>query len=73
MLVLSRKKGQNIVADGNVKVSILDIRGNTVKIGVQAPKDVRILRGELEDWQEPSVPAATPSEQASENWIAANL
>ncbi len=47
MLVLSRKQNQSIVIGDNVKIQVLKISGNTVRIGVEAPDDVKILRGEL--------------------------
>lgn len=48
MLVLSRKSGQQIVIGEDIVVSILGIPGNRVRIGIEAPESVRIVRGELE-------------------------
>ncbi len=47
MLVLSRKKNQSIILDGNIAIEVLQIRGNTVRLGIKAPNSVRVLRGEL--------------------------
>ncbi len=47
MLVLSRKKNQSIILDGNISIEVLQIRGNTVRLGIKAPNSVRVLRGEL--------------------------
>lgn len=47
MLVLSRKKNEQIVIDGQIEVEILQIKGNTVRLGIKAPRDVKVLRGEL--------------------------
>jgi carbon storage regulator len=47
MLVLSRKVGEEIIIDGDIRVSIVRVRGNRVRIGIQAPPDARILREEL--------------------------
>ena len=47
MLVLTRKSHDSIRIGDNIKVTILRIKGNTVRIGVEAPEDVRIVRGEL--------------------------
>ncbi len=47
MLVLSRKKNEQIVIDGQIEVEVLQIKGNTVRIGIKAPRDVKVLRGEL--------------------------
>lgn len=47
MLVLSRKAGDFIQIAENIEVRILEIKGDTVRIGIEAPKSVDILRGEL--------------------------
>lgn len=47
MLVLSRKLNDKIVIDGNVVVEVIKIQGNRITLGIQAPNDVKILRGEL--------------------------
>jgi len=49
MLVLSRKKNQAIRIGEDIEISILSIEGDTVKIGIEAPKKVSILRKELID------------------------
>lgn len=48
MLVLSRKVGDSIKIGDNIEIVVNRISGNRVTIGVEAPKDVRILRGEVE-------------------------
>ena len=50
MLVLSRKLGETIRIGDQVKVTILKMRGNAVRIGIEAPNDVRILRAEIDDF-----------------------
>jgi len=47
MLVLSRKLGERIVVGDNVEIVINRITGNRVSIGIEAPDDVKIIRGEL--------------------------
>ena len=47
MLVLSRKKGNSVVIDGQIRITVLEVRGNTVRLGIEAPKDVPIYRSEL--------------------------
>ncbi|WP_166243633.1 carbon storage regulator CsrA [Paenibacillus turpanensis] len=47
MLVLSRKKGQTIVIQDNIEITVLEVDGETVKIGISAPKEVQIVRKEL--------------------------
>ena len=47
MLVLGRKEEQTIRIGDNIRVTILRIKGNFVRVGVEAPEQVRILREEL--------------------------
>ena len=47
MLVLTRKAGEKIVIDENVVIEVLEIQGNRVRIGIQAPRGITILRQEL--------------------------
>ena len=47
MLVLSRKLNQEIIIGDNVKVTVLKVKGNTVRLGIEAPREVRVVRGEL--------------------------
>jgi carbon storage regulator CsrA len=51
MLVLSRKVGEKLVIDGNITVEIVKIQGNRITLGIAAPADVKILRGELNQKQ----------------------
>ena len=51
MLVLSRKKNQTIIIDGKIEIEVLKIKGNTIRIGVTAPRDVKVLRGELSPFE----------------------
>ena len=47
MLALSRKKQEALVINNNIEITILDIKGDQVKIGISAPKDVAIYRKEV--------------------------
>lgn len=47
MLVLTRKLQQQIKIGEQITVTILRVKGNTVRVGIQAPRDVRVIRGEL--------------------------
>ncbi len=47
MLVLSRKEGEQLLIGDNIVLTINRISGNRVAIGIEAPRDVRIVRGEL--------------------------
>ena len=48
MLVLSRKVGEQLVIGDNIRVVVHRVAGNRVTIGIEAPNDVRIIRGELQ-------------------------
>ncbi len=60
MLVLTRKSGEWIVIGGSITVKVLETQGNQVRIGIQAPPGVKILRQELVRGQ---VGAAAPGEE----------
>lgn len=47
MLALSRKKGQSIIIDGGIEITIVDIDGDKVKLGINAPKNISIYREEI--------------------------
>jgi carbon storage regulator len=47
MLALSRKKNEAIMINNNIELTILDIRGEQVKLGIAAPKEIPIYRKEV--------------------------
>jgi carbon storage regulator len=47
MLVLSRKLGEKLLIGDDITVSVTFIKGNRVKLGIEAPPHVRVVRGEL--------------------------
>ncbi|CCZ29301.1 MAG: carbon storage regulator CsrA [Lachnospiraceae bacterium] len=47
MLALSRKKGEALVINNNIEVTVLEVKGDQVKIGISAPKEVPIYRKEV--------------------------
>lgn len=49
MLILSRKKGQSIAINDNIEIFIVSIDGDQVKIGIEAPSEVKIYRKEVLD------------------------
>lgn len=49
MLVLTRKAGESIVIGENVVVTVLEIRGGQIRLGVDAPRDVSVHRAEVHD------------------------
>ncbi|NLF67769.1 MAG: carbon storage regulator [Candidatus Anammoximicrobium sp.] len=56
MLVLRRKKAETIVLDGRIQIKVLRISRNMISLGIEAPSDVSIWRGELELADEPTSP-----------------
>ena len=71
MLVLSRKVGERIHIGNDIFLEVRRVAGNRVTLAVNAPRDVRVLRGELleaaKSFEEP--PVETPSEQAQTETI----
>jgi carbon storage regulator len=71
MLVLGRKVNESVLIDGGVVVTILAVEGDKVKIGIQAPSDVRILRQEVyEAVKQENLRAASLSSQVSDESLS---
>jgi len=68
MLVLSRKEGESITIDGCIHVTVIRLAGGRVRLGIEAPQEVSILRSELS--QKPLVPRV-PAVRSRSNPIAA--
>ena len=47
MLALTRKKGESLVVNNNIEIIVLEIRGDQIKIGISAPKNVPVYRKEV--------------------------
>jgi len=59
MLVLARKINESIIIEDNIEVMILDIQGEQAKIGIKAPKEIKIYRKEIyEEIQKENIRAA---------------
>ena len=52
MLALSRKPGEKVVIGNGITLTVVEVEGNRVRLGFDAPDQVRILRAELACWQE---------------------
>ncbi len=49
MLVLSRKEDESLILNDDIKIVIVSVRGNRVRLGVSAPKEIKVYRGEIYD------------------------
>ncbi len=76
MLVLSRKSNQTLHIGDDIVVTVLRVRGDMVRIGIQAPADVKIMRNELiakiasQSMDKASLPNAAPGLQSTHNGVA---
>ena len=65
MLVLTRKAGESVVIGDEVVVRVLEVRGDVVRVGIDAPRDVQVHRQEVYDAvREANIAAAAASEEA---------
>ena len=65
MLVLSRRPGESVVIGDDITISILEIRGDIVRVGIDAPRSVSVHRAELlEQLEVTNRTAASPSDDA---------
>jgi carbon storage regulator len=65
MLVLSRRVGESVAIGDDVIVTVLDVRGDVVRVGIDAPRSVAVHRAELlEQLQSSNQQAASPSEES---------
>lgn len=49
MLILARKKGESIIINDNIEISVIETKGESVKIGIEAPRSVKVYRREVYD------------------------
>jgi carbon storage regulator len=49
MLILTRKAGETIVINDNIRVTVLQVKGNQVRIGIEAPSEVAVHRQEIHE------------------------
>lgn len=74
MLVLSRKVGERLIIGDNIVVTVNRVAGNRVTLGIEAPGDVRIVRGELRLADEHAAsPAAVSSFTLEQDTLTASL
>ena len=71
MLILSRKKGQTIMLGNDIEITIVDIQGDQIRVGISAPKQVRIYRKEIySEIQEENKKAANVSPELFKSLFA---
>ena len=62
MLVLSRKIGESIQIAGGIRVTVTEVRGGRVRLSIEAPDSVRVMRKEIADASSPVEPTPGHSE-----------
>jgi carbon storage regulator len=66
MLVLTRKRGEAVVIGSNITITVVEAGGNRVKLGIDAPAEVPVLRGELSRWlEDPMIVDETPTPEGA--------
>ena len=60
MLILSRRVGERIIIGDSIEVVVQSVSGERVTLGLAAPRDVKILRAELEDFRNSPAPQTVP-------------
>lgn len=73
MLVISRKAGESLLIGDQIKISIISLGGDKVAVGIDAPKDIRIIREELAETIEANKVSGVQSGQTDYQGIAALL
>ena len=74
MLVLSRKKNESIIIGKDIEIHVLKISGKTVRLGISAPQDKKVIRGELapyfiekENKEDNKTMPSSPEPESTEN------
>ena len=61
MLILTRRVGETVMIGDNVTVTVLGVKGNQIRIGIDAPRDVSVLREEISNRARPESAMRTPA------------
>ena len=64
MLVLSRKKNESIVINNDIVITVVEIRGDKVRLGIEAPKDVPVHREEVYE----AIHGTSPAKPGCRTW-----
>lgn len=70
MLVISRKQGESIKVANDIEIVVISVDGQRVRLGIKAPKSIRVLRSELEDGVAASNQAAAVKVDAQTGQLA---
>lgn len=73
MLVLTRKQGEKILIGDDIVLTVLDVRGDSIRLGVDAPRGVRIQRDEVVRAVAEANLAASQTDETAEDRIKASL
>ncbi len=65
MLVVTRKTEESIIIADNIEIVVLEVNKDRVKLGITAPKDVKIIRNELRDAQDANVESSKAVSKAA--------
>ncbi|MCF6378254.1 carbon storage regulator CsrA [Nocardioides KLBMP 9356] len=72
MLVVSRRVGESVVIGDDITISVLEVRGDVIRIGIDAPRSVAVHRSELlEQLAQSNKEAASPSADAVDSLLTA--
>lgn len=67
MLVVTRKTEESVIIADNIEITVLEVGRDRVKLGISAPKDIKIIRNELRDAQKTNVDSSLAVSKAALN------
>lgn len=73
MLILTRKTGQGFLVGDDIEITITEISGDKVRVGINAPKNIKILRSELSQTMEQNAQAASSVDSGALQALAVGL
>lgn len=73
MLILSRKAGESLIIGDNIEITITEVSGDKVRIGITAPKEIQVLRKELKQTVDANREAAMNVSGSALRLLAQNL
>jgi carbon storage regulator len=71
MLVLTRRAGESLVIDGGITITVMDVRGDSVRVGIDAPREVRVHRSEILAAVEAENRAAVTADESTKDALRA--